>query len=223
MSLKRPAVRLSEDDESHDQIIESSLQSNCSNSSSFVKSNEQAKKPKPKEIDADFKKINDDSLVENNSACDEKTFYAPLVKPKPSKLIFKRANSLFVPTQNSTLLPEKIDSSSKLNSEEEHLPELVKQPPIKHRKSGQGRSHSNEITVSTRDLNDFIKQQSNDYDGDENLTNLAKVILIEHKRSLQLTNTQDSSISSTIFTPTESTSRRDSVRSLILLFYRCNL
>ena len=119
MSLKRPAVRLSEDDESHDQIIESSLQSN-SNSSSFIKSNDQAKKSKPKEIDADFKKINDDSLVKNDSACDEKTFYAPLVKPKPSKLIFKRANSLFVPTQNSTLLPEKNDSSSKLNSEEEH-------------------------------------------------------------------------------------------------------
>lgn len=119
-----------------------------------------------------------------------------------------------MPTQPSTLLSEQDDASNKLMGEEEHLPELVKQPPIKHKKNAQARSHSNEITVSTRDLDDFIKQQSNDYDGDENLTNLAKVILIEHKRSLQLTNTQDSSISSTIFTPTESTSRRDSVRDV---------
>ena len=133
---------------------------------------------------------------------------APLVKPKPSKIIFKRANSLFVSTQNRILNDQ--TTSSKLYSEEEQVPELIKQP-LKQKKSSQGRSLSNEITVSTRDLDDFIRQQSNDYDGDENLTNLAKVILIEHKRSLQLTNTQDSSISSTIFTPTESTSRRDSV------------
>ena len=70
---------------------------------------------------------------------------------------------------------------------------------------------------------DVCKEAIERYDGDENLTNLAKVILIEHKRSLQLTNTQDSSISSTIFTPTESTSRRDSVRNLILIFYKIGL
>lgn len=182
-------------------------------------SEDQQIEPKPKEIDADFKKINDSSL-QNSSVFDEKTTFSPLVKPKPTKIVFKRANSLFVPTQTSTLLSEQNDSTSKLYSEEEHLPELVKQPPIRHKKNVQGRSHSNEITVSTRDLDQFIKQQSNDYDGDENLTNLAKVILIEHKRSLQLTNTQDSSISSTIFTPTESTSRRDSVKKKSNIFQK---
>lgn len=76
------------------------------------------------------------------------------------------------------------------------------------------RSRSNEVTLNAKDLNNFIKQQESvDKQIDENLANLAKVILIEHKRSLQMTQTitEDSSIS---FTPRDSTdSRRDSFSS----------
>ncbi|CAF0956610.1 unnamed protein product [Brachionus calyciflorus] len=64
-----------------------------------------------------------------------------------------------------------------------------------------------DVTLLTQDLSEFIEQP----ESDENLTNLAKVILIEHKKSLQAckTITQDSSISYNQSTE----SRRDSFSS----------
>ncbi|RNA25699.1 hypothetical protein BpHYR1_037985 [Brachionus plicatilis] len=66
---------------------------------------------------------------------------------------------------------------------------------------------SDQMALLTKDLNDFIDRT----ESDENLANLAKVILIEHKRSLQMTQTmtQDSSISYNQSTD----SRRDSFSS----------
>ena len=170
---------------------------------------------KPQEATNSCKTDTPKSVLENSPTKKTSSFIPALnsssttiVKPTPTKVFFKRANSLFVGTQAYKEKPEHLSATNQTNNEEEDLPELIIQPNTQI-KIPKGRSHSNEITVNTRDLNDFIRQQSNtDYDGDENLTNLAKVILIEHKRSLQMTSTQDSSIS---FTPTESASRRDSV------------
>ena len=112
---------------------------------------------------------------------------------------YKRANSLFVSTQDQSAI---LFVRSKYNGV-------------------RIRSHSNEIKLNASDLNNFIKEkESLEVDADDNLTNMAKVILIEQKRSLEMTQTQDSSLS---FTPPGSTgSRRDSVSFLIRLVLDVN-
>lgn len=92
----------------------------------------------------------------------------------------------------------KVDEESKINKKNFRQFSSNKQRSV---------SESDQVTLHTKDLNDFIERT----ESDENLANLAKVILIEHKRSLQMnqTMTQDSSISYNQSTD----SRRDSFSS----------
>ena len=92
-------------------------------------------------------------------------------------------------------------------------PDILRNQDTQVKKRGSCYNDPSVTYIRESDLNDLIKQQPDDKTVDENLAALAKVILIEHKRSLQMTQTitEDSSIS---FTPRDSTdSRRDSFSS----------
>ncbi len=97
---------------------------------------------------------------------------------------------------------------------------LLKRSNSKRTRKGSGRSLERKdnynMTITTNKLNEFIQHNSVDENKNEqiaNLTNLARVILIEHQRSLEknITNLTDESSGSSINNSTES--RRDSFSS----------
>jgi hypothetical protein len=175
-------------------------------------------KKNPKQNETDTKptvKTNQNQLVDLNRLLEKNK-----TARQKTNMLLKRANSLFddpsLAAADTPPTTDDVDKKRRLPEPDKLVSEETRRTSKKSKASAnKGRSHSNDITLNTKDLSNFIKQQECVDDKDELLTDLAKVILIEHKRSLQLTHTITMEESSVSCTPHDSItdSRRDSFSS----------